>query len=332
MDDASRPPRRRRDSYDRRDDGRDERSLDSRRPRRRKEHGSSRHSRSSRRHRDDSSASSPDKDRTRRHGRDRSRPRHRRSRSRDAPRDRDRDRDRDRRRRYADKDRSDRRRSRSRSASPARRSKHARSRSRDANRSKPSRSKSPQTKRSGKALPSQEDAYRGNDATAVVPATEKQKPNHEQTGLLAKESNTVAGTNIVLKYNEPADARKPPASEAWRMYVFKGADVLDTVELGSQSCWLVGREAAVADLLVQHPSTSKQHAVIQFRHTVRTNEFGDKESKVRPYLIDLESANGSVLNGERVEPSRYVEIMDKDVVKFGLSEREYVIMLPPPEA
>lgn len=159
----------------------------------------------------------------------------------------------------------------------------------------------------------------------------KEKPNFGNSGLLAKESNTVAGTKIVLKYNEPPEARKPPASQAWRMYIFKSDDLVDTVPLHTRSCWLIGREAAVTDLLVEHPSTSKQHAVIQFRHSVKVNEFGDRTNVVRPYLLDLESANGTELNGERLEGSRYFEVRDKDMMKIGLSEREYVFMLPPSE-
>lgn len=102
---------------------------------------------------------------------------------------------------------------------------------------------------------------------------------------------------------------------------------MDTVELGLRSCWLVGRDRAVVDLVAEHPSVSKQHAVLQFRYVERRNEFGDRVGRVRPYLIDLESANGTVLNGERVPESRYLEVRDRDVVKFGLSTREYVVML-----
>lgn len=113
------------------------------------------------------------------------------------------------------------------------------------------------------------------------------------------------------------------------MYVFKQKDLLDTVYLHERSVWLMGRDAKVTDLLLEHPSISKQHAVIQFRHINSKNEFGDKMSRVKPYLIDLESANGSKLNGKKVEASRYVELVDGDVVAFGDSEREYVMMLPP---
>lgn len=49
----------------------------------------------------------------------------------------------------------------------------------------------------------------------------------------------------------------------------------------------------------------------------------------RPYIIDLDSANGTMVNGDRIPSSRYLELRDKDMIQFGLSTREYVLMLPP---
>ena len=217
----------------------------------------------------------------------------------------------------------------SRSRSPRRRrhvskspnSKH-RSRRRDEKYRTRSRSRSREARRPGKPLPSQQDAF--NDQDAVVrksPVAEKEKPNFGNTGKLAAASNTITtvdGQAIVLKYHEPAEARKPPAKEAWRMYVFKDSDVLDTVELAQRSCWLFGREHAVTDFPIDHPSCSKQHAVIQFRYIEKKTEFGDRIGKVKPFMIDLESANGTEVNGEAIPPGRYFELRDKDVVKFGL--------------
>ena len=114
------------------------------------------------------------------------------------------------------------------------------------------------------------------------------------------------------------------------MYVFKGDEIVETIELADQSCWLFGREAAVADALIEHSSCSKQHAVIQFRYLERRNKFGDKKGKVRPYVLDLESANGTSVNGDLIPEAKYVELRDKDVVTFGHSSREYVLQLPPP--
>ncbi|KAJ5708634.1 hypothetical protein N7488_008435 [Penicillium malachiteum] len=152
-----------------------------------------------------------------------------------------------------------------------------------------------------------------------------------RSGRLAAESNTVqvqGGEGIVLKYHEPPEARKPPPKEAWRLYVFKGEDLLEMVELNERSCWLIGRERAVVDFPLDHPSCSKQHAALQFRFVEKRNEYGDRIGKVKPYLIDLESSNGSTVNKESIPAGRYVEVMDKDVMRFGTSTREYVLMLP----
>jgi smad nuclear-interacting protein 1 len=186
-------------------------------------------------------------------------------------------------------------------------------------------------------LPSQASSFQQNadPSRALIPVEdvpEKQKPNFAPTGLLAAASNSVTqvdGSSIVLKYHEPAEARKPPTKDQWKLFVFKGSEILETVELSSRSCWLVGRELAVVDLPAEHPSISKQHAVVQFRFIEKTNEYGDRTGRVRPYLIDLESANGTLLNKEEVPPSRYLELRDKDLIQFGHSTREYVLMLSP---
>lgn len=263
------------------------------------------------------------------------RPRSRsRSRQRSSRDDRDRSRDRHRR---DHRDRRDRR-DRSRSPRSSRRDGHRR-RDRPSRRSR-SRSQSSRPPRSPQRpiqqrgpLPSQEDALATAEGASGdgPPPPPKQKPNFSNTGRLAAESNTVqvqGGEGIVLKYHEPPEARKPPAKEPWRMYVFKGEDLLEMVELSERSCWLVGRERVVVDFPLDHPSCSKQHAALQFRYVEKKNEYGDKIGKVKPYLIDLESANGSSVNGDRVPGGRYVEVMDKDVIRFGLSSREYVLMLP----
>ena len=85
----------------------------------------------------------------------------------------------------------------------------------------------------------------------------------------------------------------------------------------------------MVDVPIEHPSCSKQHAVLQFRHREKTNEYGEKKGRVGLYLIDLESANSTYLNRNVVGPARYVEVKSGDVVKFGESTREYVVLLPP---
>ncbi|KAK3388539.1 SMAD/FHA domain-containing protein [Sordaria brevicollis] len=302
----------------RRDQRRRSRSPDSKRRRSR-----SRSPRDRARERDGDRERRRERDRYRDRGGDDSDRRHRRRDDKDKDKDGYSDRDRDRER---DRDR-DRRRNRSSERHSSRRG------TQQPDDSKPDSdmadNKRSLIKRNG-PLPSQGDSFAVS--TGEEPEKPKEKPNFGNTGVLAAQSNTVTqadGTTVTLKYHEPPEARKPAPRDQWRLYVFKGDEVIDTIELHTRSCWLVGRDMAIADLPAEHPSISKQHAVIQFRYTEKRNEYGDKIGRVKPYLIDLESANGTKLNGDKVPDSRYLELRDKDMIQFGSSTREYVLMLPP---
>ncbi|KAJ1434484.1 SMAD/FHA domain-containing protein [Ochromonadaceae sp. CCMP2298] len=156
----------------------------------------------------------------------------------------------------------------------------------------------------------------------------KEKANFGLTGALAKDEvtgNIVKG--VVLKWSEPLDSAKP--DRQWRLYVFKGEELVETLHIHRQSSYLVGRDDRVADIVVAHPSCSKQHAVIQFRKKkvrLGAGVGADVEELVIPYLLDLQSAHKTLLNGQVVEDSRFYELREKDCFKFGASTREYVLL------
>ncbi|KAK7048514.1 SMAD/FHA domain-containing protein [Favolaschia claudopus] len=157
--------------------------------------------------------------------------------------------------------------------------------------------------------------------------TNKAKPDFKPSGLLAAETNTVRAVNgdsTVLKYNEPPEARKPVLS--WRLYVFKGSEQVELLHIHRQSAYLFGRDRLVADVALDHPSCSKQHAVIQYRFIQQKDEFGVSKGAVKPFIIDLESTNGTHVNDEAIPVSRFYELKASDVIKFGQSTREYVLL------
>ncbi|CCM03518.1 uncharacterized protein FIBRA_05652 [Fibroporia radiculosa] len=156
---------------------------------------------------------------------------------------------------------------------------------------------------------------------------DKAKPNFAPSGLLAAATKTIKnvdGTSTVLKYHEPPEARKPAVG--WRLYVFKGKEQVDLLHIHRQSAYLIGRDRTVADLTIEHPSCSKQHAAIQYRQVKEQNEFGDVKPAIKPFIIDLESTNGTHVNDEQIPTSRYYELKPGDVIKFGESQREYVLL------
>lgn len=163
-----------------------------------------------------------------------------------------------------------------------------------------------------------ETSNNSNNGTAVA----KEEPNFKLSGKLTEYTNTYNG--VVIMYNEPVEARKPKTK--WRLYPFKGEQALTMLQLHRQSAFLLGRDRKVADVPVDHPSCSKQHSVLQFRLVDYKRPDGTMGRRVKPYIIDLDSRNGTFVNNKKIEPRRYVELLEKDVLKFGFSSREYVLL------
>ncbi|KAH8306863.1 hypothetical protein KR018_008954, partial [Drosophila ironensis] len=255
-----------------------------------------------------------DRDRERDRDRDRDREREKeKERDQERNRDRDRDRERDRQRRSPD-----RRAAPSRSRSPRRERDFGRNRRRqrhnEDNEEQYEWGKPGSTDRKGRD--------RDRDGDKEEEPAEKEKPNFGLSGALTEDTNKVNG--VVVKYSEPPEARKP--KRRWRLYPFKGETALPTLHIHRQSCFLVGRDRKVVDLAVDHPSCSKQHAALQYRLVPFERDDGSQGKRVRLYLIDLESANGTFLNNKKIEGRKYYELIEKDVIKFGFSSREYVLL------
>ena len=171
------------------------------------------------------------------------------------------------------------------------------------------------------AMYGQELAAREEDDEPKPPPIE---PDFGLSGALAAETNTVNGVTLV--YTEPQEAKKPTVR--WRLYVFKNGELQgDPIKIHQRSYYLLGRERKVVDIPTDHPSCSKQHAVIQFRaRDVMDDDTGDMTQLVTPYILDLDSTNGTHLNGERIDPRKYYQLLEKDTVVFGQSTREFVIL------
>jgi len=155
----------------------------------------------------------------------------------------------------------------------------------------------------------------GKDKGGLAEGEEKEEPNFEASGLLAVEDNAKNG--VPLKFTVPAEARAP--SIKWRFYVFqKKEEAPKIMHIHRNVGYLFGKDRRVADIPTDHPTCSKQHAVLHHRQ-MPTGE-------VKPYIMDLESINGTFLNGKRIEAARYIEMRESDVLKFGMSSREFVLL------
>ncbi|CAL9233799.1 unnamed protein product, partial [Arabidopsis halleri] len=113
------------------------------------------------------------------------------------------------------------------------------------------------------------------------------------------------------------------------IYVFKYGEPLNEPLCSHyQSCYLFGRERKIADIPTDHPSCSKQQAVIQYREVEKEKQpdgmMGKKQ--VWPYIMDLGSTNNTYINETPIEPQRYYELFEKDTTRFGNSSQKYALL------
>jgi len=162
---------------------------------------------------------------------------------------------------------------------------------------------------------------RGERAKRTQPAPDREKPSFLASGLLSIEQRTHELCGVEMQYEPPYDERS--ADMDWRIYVFKGDDIVTDggiVHLRGRGRVLLGRDRRVADIPTDHASCSKQHAVIQFR--VGKSENGRPE----PWIMDLDTTNGTFLNGSRIDGRRYYQLFEGDVITLGSSTRDYVLL------
>ena len=211
-------------------------------------------------------------------------------------------------------------------------------RERERDRSPPRRSPSspplPPHKRLKPSPPSSPSPYPSPSHPPPHPQP-KQSINLSLSGLLnsstpppppPSSSSSSSSLSPSTTYHPPSDACLP--SLHYRLYSFPlppSTAPPTTLYVHRQPHYTIGRDPA-SHLPLSHPSISKAHAVLQYRRVKGGGERGGGGGEVRPYIIDLGSVNGTWLNGERVESARYYELRERDVLRFGGSGREFVLL------
>ncbi|CAI5737613.1 unnamed protein product [Hyaloperonospora brassicae] len=103
---------------------------------------------------------------------------------------------------------------------------------------------------------------------------------------------------------------EPPRSIAL-LDVYKDHLLIATHIVDEKSLFLIGRNAAVCDIVLSHCSISRLHATIVHHEKGAT------------YLVDLGSAHGTFVDGLRLKALQPTLVMNDAVLKFGASSRSY---------
>ena len=120
-----------------------------------------------------------------------------------------------------------------------------------------------------------------------------------------------------VTYREPLWSGLLP--EQYWIEVIKNGVVLEKFVLDKPAA-SVGRSKHV-DIVMEHPSISRIHAVFQMRGSHGTS--GDEQPGV--YLFDTGSTHGTFVNKNRIEGNCYNRLKVGHVIKFGTSTRLFIL-------
>lgn len=109
-------------------------------------------------------------------------------------------------------------------------------------------------------------------------------------------------------------------SQEFSLEVLKSGQIIETIHLpvnnGGKSFYIFGRQSDAVDVVMEHPSLSRQHAILQYRNDGAL------------MLLDYKSAQGTYLNKELVSSETYSRVYVGDMIKFGASTRLYIVNGP----
>lgn len=166
---------------------------------------------------------------------------------------------------------------------------------------------------SGKELPAAAAAERRRTYRTVLRERALEREEHELRAELAQRTAEAAAD--AAGANKTESEGEGEGYCCWQLSVLKGgATVEPQRSLAHGAVVRFGRDAAESDVVLAHPSCSSRHAKARV----------SAETGVR--IVDLQSTNGTFLNGRRLEPGRYADVPDGAVVTFAASTREYVFM------
>lgn len=123
---------------------------------------------------------------------------------------------------------------------------------------------------------------------------------------------------------DPPEWSCTPVYACW-LEILKEGVIIGKIELSDDSnkpFFVLGRQADAVDVVLEHPSISRQHAVLQ-------------HGPQGLYLYDLDSVQGTYVNKERVDARQHRKLHVGDLLRFGASTRLYIVSGPdelrPPE-
>ena len=147
----------------------------------------------------------------------------------------------------------------------------------------------------------------------------KQKPKINDKYHLASKKELKQLTNPPIPYKEPVWSGI--ASDRYYFEVLKHGCIKDVIELSNKPYYTFGRLES-CDIVMDHPSISRYHAVVQYRNSI---DSGETEKGF--YMYDVGSTHGTYINKTWIQPKAYHRLRVGYIVKFGGSTRLHILQV-----
>ncbi|GIL77354.1 hypothetical protein Vretimale_2815 [Volvox reticuliferus] len=160
-------------------------------------------------------------------------------------------------------------------------------------------------------------------ATATATATAAEGAEETASGTGAGGSGAVGlSPGPAPSYDPPSWSGVPEGVE-YCLEVLKNGSIVETRAINSRPFYTFGRNPS-ADFILEHPSASRLHAVLQFNGETR-----------EAFIYDPGSTHGTFLNKQQIKSKVYVPLAVGHTLRFGSSSRLYILEGPaelmPPE-
>ena len=152
-------------------------------------------------------------------------------------------------------------------------------------------------------------------ASFKVPSGNKDAKINERTDVQKKEKVPE------LHYKVPWWSAMPPQADNFHLEILKNGCIISTVDLKDKPFYVFGR-LPLCDVVLEHPSISRYHALIQYR-----GETDGDQSLSGFYLYDLGSTHGTLVNKAKIKSKTYYGLKVGYVIKFGGSSRLFVLQV-----
>nr|XP_026694178.1 LOW QUALITY PROTEIN: kanadaptin [Ciona intestinalis] len=158
-----------------------------------------------------------------------------------------------------------------------------------------------------------------NKSEKPVEKTEKKSEKNSQT--------KPKKTTPKLDYTVPSWSCIPDA-DSYSLEVLKTGAIINNSELKGKEYFVFGR-LPECDFMLEHPSISRHHAVLQFgKPSENDNVELQKDGSAGFYLIDLGSTHGTFLNKTKIPSHKYYRVKVGHMMKFGGSSRMHFLQGP----